>query len=195
MKAACKTSPNYDLILSAFGSRPDEAATLLRLQWSKLVTFFNLKGAPLIESERLADEVVDIAGRRLQAAESVGNIRAFMFETAKFVWLNHYRVLKRQERALGRYEYWLRLKGGRAAEDEELEALRIDCCQRCLARLKGPELEVLREYSWGNRGTRQFLAEQNRITRNSLSIRINRLRTMLRKCCQGCVQKGGAHRT
>jgi DNA-directed RNA polymerase specialized sigma24 family protein len=193
MTAVTKRSPNYDLLLSAFGGRAGEAASLLWLQWKMLVTFFNLKGVSPIESERLADEVVDIAAQRLHTSEPIGNIRVFMYETAKFVWLNHYREMKRRERALRSYAYWRCLQANEEAEEvEKLETTKIDRYKRCLSKLEPFELKLLYDYSTGTRETRLDLAARKQLNRNSLSIRINRIRTKLRQWYLECMQKDDA---
>src|SRR5579859_3925947 len=104
-----KTFSAYDLLLAAFAPEPENAAHLLQIQWDKLVTFFDLKGSRIIDGEQLADEVIDIATQKLQEGIAIVNIRAFLYETAKYVWLNHHRKMKRAHRSLGEYEYQAKL--------------------------------------------------------------------------------------
>jgi len=185
-----KTFSAYDLLLAAFAPEPEDAAHLLQIQWDKLATFFDLKGSGIIDGERLADEVIDIATRKLQEGTAIIDIRAFLYETAKYVWLNHYRKMKRAHRSLDEYEYQAKLST-LDTQNAELESIKAKCYQRCLRALDAADLELLTEYSLGNTQTRQSLADRNGMSRNSLTVRINRLRASLRKCQAACLKKNG----
>jgi len=185
-----KTFSAYDLLLGAFAPQPEDAAYLLQLQWEKLVAFLEFKGAGIVEGEQLADKVMDIATRRLQEGESIANIRAFLYETARYVWLNHYRKTKRTQRWFDQYEYWSKLKV-LGAQNEELEPVQVKCYQQCLHGLDTADHDLLAEYTSGNTQTRLALAERKHMTRNSLTVRINRMRSALRKCYAECLKKEG----
>ena len=76
-------------------------------------------------------------------------------------------------------------------QNAELESIKAKCYQRCLRALDAADLELLTEYSLGNTQTRQSLADRNGMSRNSLTVRINRLRASLRKCQAACLKKNG----
>jgi DNA-directed RNA polymerase specialized sigma24 family protein len=179
----------YELLLNSFGTDPVEAGRLLQLQRDKIIAYFDFKGSGIIEGDRLTDEVFDIAIKNLQDGEPIQNIRAYLHGIAKLVLCNYYREVEHDQRKLEEYQYLLKTKILSADEgEEERETLRIECNRRCLQQIDSANKELLIEYSRGSAQAREALSQRHGISRNSLTIRINRIRSDLRKCKTECMK-------
>ena len=182
------TATGFEWLLATFDADPQEAGRLLQLQREKLVIFFDFKRTGIVDAERLADEVLDVALKHLQNGKNIQKIRAFLCQTAKYVWLNHHREMKRDQERFKEYERWVTTATRTSGLDERFELVSKECSQDCLQRLEPAERQLLQEYTTGNKKTRERLAQERHMARNSLTVRINRIRTNLRKCLAECVK-------
>lgn len=183
------TACGYDLLLATFSADPMEAGQMLQLHREKLVFFFDCKGIGITEAERLSDAVLDVALKHLQSGEKIQNIRAFLNQTAHYVWLNYYREVKRTRELFREYEYQVKATPCSSGPDENSALAAGDCYKTCLARLDPATLELLTQYTGGSSETRERLAHELHMNRSSLTVRINRIRTSLRKCHAECIKK------
>lgn len=183
------TASGYDLLLATFSADPTEAGQLLQLQREKLVFFFDCKGIGITEAERLSDAVLDVVLKRLQNGEKIQKIRAFLNQTAQYVWLNYYREMKRTRELFREYEYQVKATPRSSGPDENSALAGAECYKDCLARLDPATLELVTQYTEGSSEIRERLAQKLHMNRSSLTVRINRIRTSLRKCHAECIKK------
>lgn len=159
----------------------------------RLLSYFDRKGCHAPED--LADETLNRVARRLEeegAIESDAPAR-YCYITARFVFMEHLREIKRadfavdQMRRLGRNEELLMNEA--AAEKE----LRHGCLDRCTAKLDPTHRELITRYYVGQERmkieNRRALADSLGITMNALSIRACRIRDKLEACVRECVDK------
>jgi len=179
----------FDLLLGAFGANPTEAGQLLQLQREKLVFYFDSKGTGITEAERLSDDVLDVALKHLQDGERIQNIRAFLHQTARYVWLNYYREMNRSRELFREYEYQVKVTTRTLGPEERSALANAECYEDCLQRLEPATRELLMQYTGGSSEIRESLAQKHQVSRSSLTVRINRIRTRLRKCHAECVKK------
>ncbi|HEV2992011.1 MAG TPA: hypothetical protein VG759_26475 [Candidatus Angelobacter sp.] len=183
------TISGYELLLNSFGTDPAEAGRLLQVQRDKIIAYFDFKGSGIVDGERLADEVMDIAAKHLQNGEPIQNIRAYLYGTAKLVWRNYYRETEYTRRKSEEYQYLSKAKILTSDErTEELESIKLECNRKCLQQIDSANRELLIEYSSGSAQAREALSQRHGISRNSLTIRINRIRSDLRKCRTICMK-------
>jgi DNA-directed RNA polymerase specialized sigma24 family protein len=181
-----------DRLLQRLGTEPTMAAQEYNKLRGKLLDFFHWRGAP--EPEALADEAIDRIARKLEAGETVENLRSFVYGVGKRVWLEAEKRRAREQAAL------LHVPPVAPSDEpsEDSEA-RIACLRRCLAELSAETQTLIVGYYQGagrsHLAARKLLATQLGMSYGNLRTRAHRLRGRLEGCvmlCLGRVTNGSA---
>jgi DNA-directed RNA polymerase specialized sigma24 family protein len=152
----------------------------------RLVVFFDRKRC--LSPDDLADETLNRVARRLAEEGAITDAAParYCYIVAKFVFLEYLRRVDRRQESFDGLHHSGPLPEADVAEPER----RLECLERCLRQLTGPDRELILEYYRGEqRGLierRRRLAAQLRVTANALSIRACRIRDKLEACVNAC---------
>ena len=163
----------FERLLHRLG--PDRAAAALEYEAirGRLGEFFDWRGVP--ESDRLADEVLDRVGRKLETSDAIVQLRSFCFGVARHVLQELQAAGRTGPQGSGRRRAALPGTG-------EIES-RVARLEDCLRELPPGQRELIVAYHAG-RG-RQTLEERRRFARQhhlsaiDLRIRAHRIRVQL----------------
>jgi len=172
----------FNALLRALGPDSDRAASEYELLRLKLVKYFEWHGDP--EPEHRADCALDRIARSLHAGTVIQNLQSFALGVARNLQLETSREWSRAKAALRE----LPARSGPACVPEN----RQRCMQSCLARLSGPERELIVEYYCGEGRARidrrKRMAAEMKLPMNALRIRAHRIRAEVERCLNHCME-------
>ena len=175
-------SESYSRLLKALS--PDEqaaASSFIKLRES-LVRFFQLKGDS--DAIRSADETVDRVSAKLGQSLVIEDLTKYAFGVARLIFLENLRKTRREAEALK--DYGLERDREQLADDSDPYAWMRDC----FAELSDEDKYLLRAYFADLPrekldAERQNLAASMAANKNTLRLRIFRLRRGLEECIRG----------
>jgi DNA-directed RNA polymerase specialized sigma24 family protein len=180
----------FERLLAFLDADRDRAARRYQDIRSRLVKLFVWRGCTLADD--CADQTIDRVARRLMEGADirVADTYHYFHGVAINVLREH---LRQRERAPRPFDD--DAPGAAAPPDADLEAdraareARIECMERCLARLMPAQRNLLVEYHGGDRHIerRQALSRSLGIPLNALRIRVHRLRSTLETCVESCL--------
>src|SRR5262245_27544908 len=156
----------------------------------RLVDYFDRRNRPA--PDVLADETFDRIARTLEESGYIKVTPAarYCYVVARFVLLEDIRASRR---SVPFDEARFAPRPGAAADADAGARQSLECLNRCLARLKPQDRDLIVEYYRDSRreriDRRRALARRLGITMNALGIRAWRLRASLEACLGGC-EKG-----
>jgi DNA-directed RNA polymerase specialized sigma24 family protein len=157
----------------------------------RLLGYFDRKNC--LNADELADETLNRVGRRL--AEEDGNIQTetpakYCYIVARFVFMENLRARDKEVAALDNVS---RQANGMSNEDRDRKEKRLECLDRCAAKLESSHRELIFGYYLGEQRVkienRRSLAQTLGISVNALSIRACRIRDKLEGCVKECVSR------
>jgi DNA-directed RNA polymerase specialized sigma24 family protein len=173
------TSESFAKLLRTLSSDEAEAAGLYTKLHRSLVRFFQLKG--ISEPDKAADETLDRVAEKINREEAVEDVIKYTFGVAKFVSLEK---LRREQIGLRAVDgFYLKTSSYQKLGDrDEFEPLRA-----CFEKLSKPERDLLVSYFADLSAeelfdNRQKLAETEKVSLNTLRIRVSRIRKRLEDC-------------
>lgn len=171
------TTEIFANLLNLFSGDPDTAAVEYTRLHEALIRYFETKGVS--EPHLAADETIDRVAEKLSQSAEIKDIFKYAFGVARYVALENYR---RERFALRVADQWLSKAMAATETDGDFEVLR-DCFrglypkeQRLLLEYYSAELEK------GKAEFRRQLAEREKVSLNTLRIRVSRLRKRLEDC-------------
>lgn len=173
-----------------FGDDRQGIVEQFELLRGKLTLFF--EGRRCLDPAELADATLERVIQKLCEGTKVSNIVRYSYGVAKNIF---YEYLRKEKRKL-EYAEEQKHRFERRASDENDEATtqeeRLECLDRCKARLSEGERWLLAEY-YELRGQlrlehRRKMAEQLNISRETLTLRVFHLKQKLKKCINDCVE-------
>jgi DNA-directed RNA polymerase specialized sigma24 family protein len=180
------TQESFDRLLSALDPDRERAAEQYEALRARLLRFFEWQG--VTAAEDCADEVLDVAARRLGAGETLQSLHAFCAGVARVVLLAHRRTQIERESRLRKLagepspEAW-------HADRRERE---IQALEDCLDRLPGGGRDLmLAYYRAGPPGlipNRRQLADRLGVPPGALRVRAHRLRLQLAQCMRRALE-------
>ncbi len=177
----------FDKFLKTLDADRDAAARKYLLLRDRLERFFEWRSCENVEE--LTDIVFDRAVKKITQVEKVLNVEAFCVSIAKFVFLENQRESFRTEEIDENYS---KTHKSEADETDELKEKRLKCLDSCLAELPIDNRKLIFSYFDTDDKTmipaRKSLADQLRITLNSLRIKVCRLKAQLEKCTKKCCE-------
>jgi DNA-directed RNA polymerase specialized sigma24 family protein len=164
----------------------------------RLTAYFDRKNCPC--SDELADETLNRVARKLEEkGEIVGASPAhYCYIVAKFVFLEfsrrkeHTSASLDEARSAGSVMSSLAEPSKPGMDPADKEKL-FACLERCLAKLRMQDRELILDYYRGEQRVkienRSQMAAHLGLTMNALSIRACRIRTKLEACLKACCQE------
>jgi DNA-directed RNA polymerase specialized sigma24 family protein len=173
------TSEIFGKLLKHLSPDTDEAAVLYTRLHDSLIRFFETKG--LAEPIQAADETIDRAADKINRETEIVDLTKFTFGIARYVFLEKMRRERIQVRAADML-FMRAADNGVSESGPELDSLRD-----CFRSLYPQEQKILVEYyanqdSSKNAEHRKRIAEREKISLNTLRIRVSRLRRRLEDC-------------
>lgn len=174
----------------AFGADGSGVVERFRSLQSRLVFYFERRHC--FDPEELADETLERVVQKLCEGTEVSDLTSYSYGVARNVF---YEYLRR-EKAKHKYsdEQRHRPEAASAEDDEEVKARerRLECLDDCMARLKERERWLLSEY-YRYKGRRklehkQKLADELKISREALTLRVFNLKRRLKRCIDDCLK-------
>jgi DNA-directed RNA polymerase specialized sigma24 family protein len=176
------TSESLAKLLNKFSSDEEQAALAYTKLRTALVRYFQMKG--ISESDEAADATIDRVAEKLSQNTNIEDLTRYAFGVAKNIFLERLRSAQIQARAVDKF-YLKDTTVKKQGETDYLDALR-----ECFKSLYEHEQELLLRYFADLSGdelseNRQNLAEREKISLNTLRLRVLRLRKRLEDCLRG----------
>lgn len=184
---------NFLLYLAADRERAAERYNKLQ---QSLVRFFARRDSS--DPESRASETLEILCRQVAEGRVFEDLEKYSIGVARNV------LLKEQERSHSnqvsidelQLDYDLRFSfhpRPSLAEEEANESLHEDCMKSCVEKLPDADRLLITKYSelgGHDKGTREELAKEARVSLDALRVRVHRIRAALKKCFLRCQKKG-----
>ena len=176
-------SEAFEKLLATLDPDRDRAAERYETIRGRLIQLFRWRGCP--ESDALADETIDRVSRKLMEGEEIlsSDPAVYFYGVARNV-LKEFWTEQRKEQSLQRSTGSLRGFPGTQAEPRDPEVdQRLDCLDRCLARLPKEDRELIETYYRSEKSEkiagRAELARSLELSPGALRIRAHRIRRLL----------------
>jgi DNA-directed RNA polymerase specialized sigma24 family protein len=178
------TAEAFDKLLARFSLDRDEAARQYEIARTKLIRFFQWRGAEFTDA--LSDETLDRVARRLDEGVQIENLPSYIHSVAQHVWME-----SRKPKPTVAWDDIPEIDRQQVVEEPESQ-VGLDCLDQCLESLPADSRELIMDYYQAERRAkielRQQLAEKLDIPLNALRIRAHRIRATLEKCVTKCVE-------
>jgi RNA polymerase sigma factor (sigma-70 family) len=175
---------------SMFGDDPEIARELFEALRRRLVFYFERRRCE--DPEELAQEtLVRLYWRYREEVEVIDPTR-YCYGVAKNVLLEYLRKKRDETNNISEQEYYVHAD---AADEEEAacKERRLECLEKCVARLSPEERALLTDYLSGRgrsgQAQRRRMAEQLNIPRDTLTMRVFNLKRKLKKCIEKCLEE------
>ena len=171
----------FDSLLTWLDPDRERAALKYEQIRQRLIRVFTCRGRP--DADVLADATIERVTQKVPeiAAGYVGDPGLYFYGVAQKVFLES---LRRPSTVL---------LPPPAADSEEVER-DYACLERCMGELTPANRELILDYYRDDKRAkidrRRELAESLGIAQNALRIRAHRIRAVLQRCVQSCVEKG-----
>jgi DNA-directed RNA polymerase specialized sigma24 family protein len=183
----------FEKLLSTLDSDRDRAAEKYETIRRQLVRVFRWRGCS--ESEALADETIDRVSRKLDEGEEIraSDPAVYFYGVARNV-LKEFWTEQRKEQTLERLAAPATQFPGAARDlgEQEIDE-RLECLDRCLARLSRENRELITVYyrseKSGKIAERVALAKSLDLSPGALRIRAHRIRRQLEECVNEGMRK------
>jgi DNA-directed RNA polymerase specialized sigma24 family protein len=183
----------FEKLLGTLDPNRDRAAEKYESIRRRLIQVFQWRGCS--ESEALADETIDRVSRRLEQGEEIraNDPAVYFYGVARNV-LKEFWTEQRKEQTLERSATHVREFPGAARDlgEQEIDE-RLECLDRCLARLSRENRELITLYyrseKSGKIAERMELAARFGLSPGALRIRAHRIRRQLEEGVNDCMRK------
>lgn len=183
----------FEKLLVTLDSDRDRAAEKYESIRRRLIQVFQWRGCS--ESEALADETIDRVSRKLEGGEEIraSDPAVYFYGVARNV-LKEFWTEQRKEQTLERSAAPVREFPGAARDLGEKEVdERLECLDRCLARLSRENRELITVYyrseKSGKIAERLELAKSLGLSPGALRIKAHRIRRRLEEGVNDCMRK------
>ena len=177
---------NLDRLLRHLAPDREAAASRYELLRSKLIDFFRWR--KWVDSEGLADRVLDRLSQKLAQGTQVVNLEAFALSIARYVDKEESRLQARQRREATSLAV---LNSSSPESWSELEVL-DRCLEGCLAKLRPSDRTLMLRYYSGEKQARiqnrKELAASLSWSMANLRMHCARLRAKLKGCTLSCAE-------
>ena len=147
---------------------------------ARLMFYFERRGCRI--PTELSDETINRLARKVEEGlEIIEDIFKYSHGVARNVLLEHWRDPKRE---------WNQLDDRLASpnSDRESDDHRLDCMKKCLQSLPPEERDLIVKNCVMDKKGREELARSLELTINGFRLRVFRIRTRLRECCEKCLK-------
>lgn len=190
VKTLSLTQESFEMLLGWLDSDRNAAGQKYETIRFRLIKIFYGRGLP--DAESLADETINrVAGKVKDIVQSYeGDPALYFYGTAQKVSLEAHR--RKPIAAPSSSSVYQPVFD----EHSEEEHRRRNCLDRCLIKLSRDDRRMVVQYYASEERTsidhRHRLAEQFRLTPNTLRVRAHRIRQRLQKCVEDCVGRNKA---
>jgi DNA-directed RNA polymerase specialized sigma24 family protein len=157
---------------------------------SRLSTFFEARNC--LDPDELADETLQRVVLKICQGTEVSNLVGYSYGVAKRVYLENQRKERVKQAYVDSQKYSVGSDPIDEGNDAQMREQRLKCMKDCLARLKEQSRSLLSEYYKlkGKAGQvhRQQMADDLKISREALSLRVFQLRQKVKRCFHECLQ-------
>jgi RNA polymerase sigma factor (sigma-70 family) len=177
------TQEAFNLLLLKLDADAERAAEKYEHIRRSLIKFFESRGCHTPEDE--ADETFDRVARRVSEGVDIHTDNPFLYcYGVALRVLQEYQRRQQRERAA--------VLPPAPAEASELEQ-RLECMERCLAKLPTANRDLIVSYAQMNKSTRVAdrleMAKRMNVSLNTLRIRVHRIREGLEVCIKRCLER------
>jgi DNA-directed RNA polymerase specialized sigma24 family protein len=147
---------------------------------ARLMYFFERKGCRT--PAELSDETINRVARKVEEGlEIIEDMYKYSHGVARRVLQEHWRDPKRE---------WDQIdeRVSSPNSDQEFDEQRLGCMKKCLQTLPPEERDLIVKNCSIDKKGREDLAQSLRLTINAFRLRVFRIRTKLRECCEKCLK-------
>jgi DNA-directed RNA polymerase specialized sigma24 family protein len=182
---------SFEKLLLLFDADREKAGAKYEAIRARLLRIFEWRGCRFPES--LVDKTMDRVSRRLEEGETIkaDDPAVYFYGVARNV-LKEYWTEQQKEATVRRFEMASDLLPDSNARGDHERDDRMECLERCLAKLPRESLELITLYYRSEKGEK--IAQRAELTRvlgitpGTLRIRAHRIRKTLETCVNECVR-------
>lgn len=191
MKSISRLKPEeFEKLLGWLSEDRENAGTEYNKIREGLIRYFRFKGCS--DSQTLADETLNRVAEKISVLDESKNVKkiSIFYGFASNVFREYLRNEQRQNEKISRFS----IEQSRFAEpeDETIDS-RIECLNKCMAKISDEEREIFVEYYGQEKekksAARKKIAGRLQCQLNTLQVRIFRLRSILANCIENCMKK------
>jgi DNA-directed RNA polymerase specialized sigma24 family protein len=177
--------------------RAEEKLLRLRL---KIVAYLERRKVPWAVAEELAQEAILAVVQRLEAAgdgpEGIQSVEKYIWGISKNFLMQHWKTPDEKGMSFDPDAHGRLATGGAddGMAEKEFEQRREVCVERCLAQVPPVDRVAFLEYvqlEKHDRERREALAARLGVSRDTLYVKMHRLRATLETCCLKCMREYG----
>ncbi len=185
------TQTGFDKLLATLDADREQAGAKYESLRLRLIKFFEWRNCET--AEELTDTVFDRVIKKIIEGEQIQNVAAYSATVAQFVFKEDCRKRERLFQSIEDVqEIGSPAKKNNFFEPESDDA-QMNCLEKCLAEFSDANRRlVIAYYDTDERtmiATRKSLADEMRISLNTLRIRVCRLKAKLENCTRNCCRK------
>lgn len=184
------TQEDFDALLGWLSSNRDESGVLYEKIREGLIRFFRFRGCA--DPSVLADETINRVALKVSTFDSSKNVKTitYFYGFATNVFLEYLRTAKNREVSLESEDFTPARKFSAVNNMPDVEN---DCLEACLLKLPREESALVIEY-YGKDKSEKFemrrkLADTMNLKMPALHTKVFRIRSVLRKCVEKCLEK------
>ena len=182
------TPEAFEKLLAHLSSDPNEAGERYEIIRVKLLRFFEWRSCD--SPDHLVDEAFDRVMRRIDEGQTITNLTAYFYETARLIFMESLKEKNRTAAAM--VENTPSTVAPVDVVDTNDEP-RVQCFDDCLAGLPVESRKLILAYYESDKHEkivhRKKMAIELAIPLNALRIRAHRIRKDLEKCVKNCLEQ------
>jgi len=156
----------------------------------KLIFFFERQRCS--DPEELADETLERVVRKMCEGTEIQDLLRYSYGVAKNVFREYVRREKAKHKYLDDQRHYTKAEVEDDVADKAAQEQRLQCLEECKGRFNKQDYWILYEYYRYN-GQRKLehrrkMAEELKITRAALTLRVFHLKQRLRRCIDECLE-------
>jgi DNA-directed RNA polymerase specialized sigma24 family protein len=154
----------------------------------RLIKFFEWRNCEM--AEELTDTVFDRVMQKIAEGEQINNVTGFSATVAQFVFKEYLRRNERQNQLIEGAPEIQNIKASEPVETDENSSVRLICFDKCLKEFSDENRKfIIAYYDTDERtmiNSRKKLAEEMKVSLNTLLIKACRLKAKLEDCTLSC---------
>ncbi len=184
------TQNDFDNLLAWLSADREEAGAKYEEIRKGLTTFFRFRGCS--DPDALADETINRVATKVSAFNSTNEVKTitYFYGFASKIYLEYISQIKKKEVQL---DANVPIKDEHTVEFRGCERQDYNCLEECLAKLSTEESRMVLLYYSRDKSAklelRREMAESMNLKTGTLHTRIHRLKNVLKKCVEKCMDK------
>lgn len=187
-KNSLLTKEDFDSLLYWFSPNRDEAGLKYEEIRNGLIRFFHYKGCS--EAENLADETINRVAKKLSVLNTDNNYKhlTYFYGFASKIYLEYKNKVEKKE---VEFENNVHLKEPLSEVSDNLLEGKHKCLESCISKLSAEDKHLIIQYFTKDKSEkfehRRKLAESLNLSMGNLHVKVYRLKGVLKKCIEKCV--------